>query len=109
MLDQLPEFLSPSSDGEILLRGHRIGLEHIVWRYNEGDSPEMLVCRYPTLPLALVHRVIAYYLDHRGDVDAYAIRCRSELDQQAASGQQLDLATLRERLHDLQQPAATGS
>ena len=109
MLNQLPEFLSRTGDGEILLRGHRIGLEHIVWRYNEGDSPEMLVCRYPTLPLALVHRVIAFYLDNRADVDAYVAQCRSELDQQVASGQRLDMATLRERLQDLQQPVATGS
>ena len=45
--------------GEIRLVGHRVGLFHLVRRYREGYSPEMLVCQYPTLPLALVHKVIA--------------------------------------------------
>jgi hypothetical protein len=40
---QLPEFLTDAG-GEIVLSGHRIGLYHVVQRYNEGDSAEMLAC-----------------------------------------------------------------
>jgi hypothetical protein len=40
----LPEFLTQSEAGEIRLAGHRIGLFHVVRRYNEGYSPEMLGC-----------------------------------------------------------------
>ena len=45
----LPEFLVAAADGDILLRDHRIGLYHVVEKYNDGDSPEMLVCHYPGL------------------------------------------------------------
>jgi uncharacterized protein (DUF433 family) len=101
----LPDFLTQEmGTGEIRLTGHRIGLYHLVHYYNEGYSAEMLVCQYPTLPLALVHKVIAYYLENRVVVDAYVAGCRDELDRQrAASPRHLDAAALRRRLEALQQ------
>lgn len=80
----LPDFLTWDQSGEALLTGHRIGLYHVIRYYNEGYSPEMLVCQFPTLPLALIHKVIAYYLGNRADVDAYVSRCQEELDRQRA-------------------------
>jgi uncharacterized protein (DUF433 family) len=56
----LPDFLTQAPDGEIRLAGHRIGLFHVVQGYNEGESAEMLASRYPTLPLSLVHKAIAF-------------------------------------------------
>jgi uncharacterized protein (DUF433 family) len=81
----LPEFLQRNADGEICLTGHRISLYYIVHHYNEGDSPEMLVCRYPTLPLALVHKVIAFYLENRAEVGAYMAECRTQLEEQRSA------------------------
>src|SRR5262249_25224931 len=84
---------------EIILTGHRIGLLHLVYYYNEGYTPEMVVCQYPTLSLALVHKVIAFYLENRPEVDAYVTACRTELDRQRDSNpSRLDLAELRRRL-----------
>jgi uncharacterized protein (DUF433 family) len=94
----LPDFLTKSADGEIRLSGHRIGLYHLVERYNEGDSAEMIASRYPTLPLALVHRTIAFYLDNRTEVDAYVAACAAALGQQRSSAPPLDLHALRDRL-----------
>ena len=95
----LPEFLTQQGDGEITLTGHRIGLYHVVHAYQQGFSPEMLVCQYPTLPLALVHKVIAFYLENRAEVDAYVTACRTDLDrQQAAAPRHVDMAALRQRL-----------
>ncbi len=56
----LPEFLTETPDSEILLTGHRIDLYHVVRCYNNGYSPEMLTAQYPTLPLSLIHKVIAF-------------------------------------------------
>src|SRR5262245_61788368 len=96
---RLPEFLTQETDGEIHLTGHRIGLLHLVHYYNEGYSPEMFVCQYPTLPLALVHKVIAFYLENRAEVDTYVANCRTELTRQRASSPNpLDLQALRKRL-----------
>ena len=67
----LPDFLVDHPDGEIRLTGHRISLYHVVYFYNEGYSPEMLVGQFPTLSLALVHKVIAFYLENQAEVDRY--------------------------------------
>jgi uncharacterized protein (DUF433 family) len=101
---QLPEFLTESSDGEITLTGHRIGLYHLVEHYNEGESAEMLAARYPTLPLSLVHKVLAFYLDNRSEVDSYVAVCLAQMDKQQRAGQPLDLSALRSRLAS-QRPA----
>jgi uncharacterized protein (DUF433 family) len=94
----LPSFLTQTPDGEIRLTRHRIGLYHLVERYNDGDSAEMIASRYSTLPLALVHRVIAFYLENRSEVDAYMAACSSALEEQRAAAPPLDLDALRDRL-----------
>jgi uncharacterized protein (DUF433 family) len=92
---QLPEFLTQSPDGEIRVSGHRIGLYHLVERYNEGESAEMLACRYPSLPLALVHKVLAFYLENQPEIDAYVASCRSVMDGQQQEAHKVDWDVLR--------------
>lgn len=95
----LPDFLNRSKTGEIRLAGHRIGLYHVVHYYNDGYSVEMLAGQFPDLPLSLIHKVIAFYLDNRSDVDAYVTSCKEELDRQRAdNSKRLPLAALRERM-----------
>jgi uncharacterized protein (DUF433 family) len=106
----LPDFLTERPDASIVLTGHRVSLYHIVRYYDEGFSAEMLVEQFPTLPLAHVHKVIAFYLENRDAVDAYVTRVREELDRQRAAGSHVDLVALRERLSARQKaeaPAAT--
>jgi uncharacterized protein (DUF433 family) len=95
----LPDFLIRETTGEIRLRGHRIGLYHVVTYYNDGYSAEMLACQYPTLPLALIHNTIGFYLDNRAEVDAYVTDCHESLrEQRTANPRRLPLAALRDRL-----------
>ena len=94
----LPDFLTQASDGEIRLTGHRVGLYHLVQRYNEGESAEMLASRYPTVPLSLVHKVLAFYLDNQPEVDAYVAACSAAMDEQQHGAKSLDLNALRRRL-----------
>ncbi|MBI1831113.1 MAG: DUF433 domain-containing protein [Planctomycetes bacterium] len=63
----LPEFLVQDADVYIHLAGHRIGLQDVTYYYNEGCSAEELCEVFPTLPLALIHKVIAFYLDSRAN------------------------------------------
>lgn len=102
---QLPEFLTQAPDGEIRLAGHRIGLYHLIEHYNEGESAEMLACRYPSLPLALVHKVLAFYLENQPEADSYIAACSTTMDEQRQSAQAFDLGALRRRLAN-QNPAA---
>jgi uncharacterized protein (DUF433 family) len=46
-----------------------VGLVDIVFFYRQGDSPEMLHARFPTIALSLVHKVIAFYLENQAAVD----------------------------------------
>ena len=103
----LPDFLTKAEDGDIVLTDHRIGLHHLVEKYHAGFSPEMLVCQYPSLSLSLVHRVIAFYLDHRPEVDLYLAAYLQDLRHQGATANRVNLTELRERLQQMSGPVAT--
>ena len=81
---ELPDFLTRNRYGEIRLAGHRIGLLHLMDRYNEGLAPEAILREYPTLSPGLVDATIAFYLAHRAEVDAYVAATRAEIERQAA-------------------------
>src|SRR4051794_12028063 len=55
----------------VRIAGTRITLDTIVGACNRGDTPEEIVYGFPSLSLAIVYEVIAYYLRHREMVDAY--------------------------------------
>ena len=87
--------------------GHRIGLEDVVYYYKQGYSAEALLDVFPTLPLVIVHKVIAFYLDHTADVDTYVARCDAEMQRQRANATKgPDVAELRRRLTAKQQTGA---
>ena len=101
---QLPEFLTRQPNAAIRLAGHRIGLEHVVYFYNQGYSPEMILGQFPSLPLALIHKAIAFYLENQAAVDAYVESCRAEVARQRAASPALpDLAELRRRAAQMSQ------
>jgi uncharacterized protein (DUF433 family) len=100
---ELPDFLTRNRHGEIRLTGHRIGLLHVVDRYNQGFSPEAVLCDYPSLSLALIHKVIAFYLDNQAEVDSYVTAARAEIDRQATMPSPgPDMIELRRRLEQMQ-------
>ena len=68
---ELPDFLTRDDQGDIRLTGHRIGLEDIVFFYEQGYSPEMLWETFPTLALSHIHKAIGFFLDHRQEVATY--------------------------------------
>jgi uncharacterized protein (DUF433 family) len=95
----MPDYLTQDNDGYIHVTGHRVGLQDLVYYYNEGYSPEALLEAFPTLTLALVHKVIAFYLDHQADVDAYTANSDAEMERQRATALRgPDLTELRRRL-----------
>ena len=95
----LPDFLVQDADGYIHLTGHRIGLQDMVYYYNEGCSAEELCEVFPTLALIVVHKVIAFYLEHAAEVDQYTAASDTEMERQrTATPRGPDLAELRRRL-----------
>jgi uncharacterized protein (DUF433 family) len=80
--------------------GTRVPLDVVLAEFANGAGPESIVSAYPTLKLADVYAVIAYYLRHQEEVDEH-LRQReaaaAELRREIESKQR-DSSGLRERL-----------
>lgn len=56
--------------GKPRIAGHRIRVQDIVfWHESMGMSPDEIVSEYPGLTLADVYAALAYYHDHRDEID----------------------------------------
>jgi uncharacterized protein (DUF433 family) len=56
--------------GKPCIVGTRIRVQDIyVWHELQGLSPEQIVSDFPQLTLADVHSALAYYFDHREDIE----------------------------------------
>jgi len=59
-------------DGGHWIRGTRVSLDSVVYRFLEGLSPESIQADcFPVLTLEQVYGAITFYLHNRADVDAY--------------------------------------
>jgi len=56
--------------GKPRIAGHRITVADVaIWHERMGMSPDEIVSEYPTITLSDVHAALAYYFDHRNQVD----------------------------------------
>jgi len=87
----LPETvpLTQNEDGTVRVIGSRITLDIIVSYFEQGDKAEDIHDGYPTLSLAQIKAVIAWYLSNKAEVqeyiderDAQAERLRQEIESQ---------------------------
>jgi uncharacterized protein (DUF433 family) len=46
------------------IKGTRVALDSIVYKFQQGRSPESIQDSFPALSLSQVYAAIAYYLDH---------------------------------------------
>ena len=96
--------LTELDDGTIVITGTPIALEIVVARHNAGDTPGEIKRGVPSLDLADIYFVIAYYLSHRDEVDAYVQR-QQERSQRVRQWLESDesyraqMADLRERMN----------
>jgi uncharacterized protein (DUF433 family) len=66
----------------IRIKGHRIGIEHLLDHYKEGFSPEAILRDvYPTLNLEKIYATILYFLANRERVESY-LRRTSDVGEQ---------------------------
>lgn len=66
-----PPPLREDAGGIIRVGGTRVRLDTVVTAYKNGCSPDDILRKYPSLRLADIHAVIAYYLSHTREVEAY--------------------------------------
>lgn len=69
--------LRTDEHGAIRIGKTRVLLELVIHAYYLGETPEGVVESYPTLTTSEVYAVIAYYLAHQEEIDAY-MRQRDE-------------------------------
>jgi uncharacterized protein (DUF433 family) len=68
-LDQHIEVTPGIAGGKPRIAGHRITVQDIaIWHERLGRSPDQIAAEYD-LTLADVHAALAYYFDHRAEID----------------------------------------
>ena len=77
-LEDYFEFLGPD---DIRIKGHRVGIDDVLYYYLEGYTPEEISANLPSLNLEQIHATITYYLRNRGEVDVYLSRLAAWREQ----------------------------
>lgn len=83
----------------------RVLVELIIRAFKDGATPETIAQRYPTATLTDIYGVLAYYLRHRPEMEAYLMTRERQAQevQERIEAQQRDTAELRQRLLTRQQ------
>jgi uncharacterized protein (DUF433 family) len=79
---EVPLFADPY--GTLRLQGTRVTLDSVVTAFRAGATADEIAQKFPSVALADVHLIIAHYLHHAAEIDAYL------------SGQRAEAATLRQ-------------
>jgi uncharacterized protein (DUF433 family) len=68
-LEDYFDFLAPD---DIRIKGHRIGIENVLYEYLfNAMTPDELQRRFPTLTLEQIHATLTYYHRNQAKIDAY--------------------------------------
>jgi uncharacterized protein (DUF433 family) len=96
--DPIP--LRVDDHGVIRVGDSQVLLDIVIREFNNGAKPEAIAHGYPTLKLADVYGVIAYYLRHRKDIDYYLHVRRQDAEtlRQEIEAKQPSRMELRARL-----------
>jgi len=91
--------LEPDVDGVIRIGGTRVTLDTVVAAFQEGATAEEIVYRYPSLELVDVYAVLAYYLQHRSEVETYLCQRKEQRDEVRSENEaRFDPRGIRDRL-----------
>lgn len=92
--------LRQDASGALRIGHSRVLVDLVIRAFQDGATPEAIAQRYPTVTLADVYAVLAYYLRHREEIEAYlaAREERAQEVRQRIERHQGDLADLRGRL-----------
>jgi len=76
--------------GKAAIGATRIRVNNVVWLHKEGRSPQQSLETYPDLTLGQVHAALAYYYDHKDEIE-------TELAEDEGAAERYE----RERAEDL--------
>ena len=69
----------------IRLKGHRVGIEHVLAHYREGYTPDEIVNEFPGVSLEKIYAALTFYLHYQTEVNAYLERVQANRDQDYAA------------------------
>ena len=91
--------LQQGADGVIRIGGTRVTLDTLVAAFDSGATAEEITHQYPSIALADVYSVIAYYLRHQSDVRAYLAERQKQATQvREENERRFDPTGIRDRL-----------
>jgi uncharacterized protein (DUF433 family) len=68
-------------NGGYYIAGTRISLDSVVYAFNRGDSPGRILEKFPLLDrISRIYGAIAFYLDHKDDIDKYLEETEREFE-----------------------------
>lgn len=67
----MPNEYIEKADQVYRIKGTRVALDSIIYKFQQGRSPESIQDSFPALSLSQVYAAIAYYLDHQAELDDY--------------------------------------
>lgn len=92
-------------EGELYIGRSRVTLSSAISAWQQGNQrPESIPEAFPTLPLAAAYGAVAYYLEHRDELDRYFEEEQREFERLRAESQSADPAfhaDLRQRMDAL--------
>jgi uncharacterized protein (DUF433 family)/predicted HTH domain antitoxin len=91
--------LEPDVEGVIRIGGTRVTLDTVFAAFQEGATAEEIVYQYPSLELADVYAALAYYLQHRSQVETYLRQRQKQRDEVRGENEaRFDPRGIRDRL-----------
>jgi uncharacterized protein (DUF433 family) len=88
-------------DGNLYVGPSRVTLDSIIVSWQLGQTPEAIQGDFPSVPLSDIYGAIAYYLEHRDEIDAWLREGDALYERQRAAQQAADpafYARMRERM-----------
>jgi uncharacterized protein (DUF433 family) len=73
--------LKIDDNGVIRVSNTRVTLDTILYAFNDGATAEEIAQQYPSIPLADIYSVIAYFLRHTDEVEVYLNGRRDQAEQ----------------------------
>ena len=70
--------LSTDSYGAIRVGGTRVLLDVIIVAFQDGATADEIAQKFPSVSLANVYLIIAHYLTHTAEIDAYLSQRQTE-------------------------------
>lgn len=68
--------------GRTTIAGHRVRvLDIAIWHEHQGLTPDEIVSHIPSITLADVHAALAYYFDHRDEIQEEIRAERAEAEE----------------------------